>query len=173
MVARPASPPDLSLERLHADYSGPLLVYALRRLRDREAAEEVVQDTLLAAWRHAHRYDGNRGTVSAWLFTIARNRTIDAARRLDRRPRTARLVDDQHPITDVEIDRVVEAWQLARALRELSADHREVIIEVHYRGASLQETAERLGIPEGTVKSRLYRGLRALRLRLEELGVIG
>ena len=79
--------------------------------------------------------------------------------------------DADAPLTDVDVDRALEAWRLAEALRGLSAEHRAAIVEVHYLGFTVREVAARHGLPIGTVKSRLYYGLRALRLRLEEMGV--
>lgn len=162
-----------SIEQLHEEFSGPLYLYALRRLGgDASSAEEAVQDTLVRAWRHAGRFDPDRGSLPGWLFTIARNVTTDRLRRAGSRPRAAGPFEDNDgPVSDGDIDRVLEAWQLAEALRELSAEHREAIVSVHYLGFTVHDTATRLGVPDGTVKSRLYYGLRALRLRLEERGV--
>ncbi len=161
-----------SIEQLHADWAGALFVYAWRRLGDAGAAEEAVQDTLVRAWRHADRFDPGRGSLPGWLFTIARNVTTDRFRRRDARPRTvAEVGEDDAPLADVDVDRALEAWQLAEALQGLSAEHREAVVEVHYLGYTVREVAERHELPVGTVKSRLYYGLRALRLRLEEMGV--
>lgn len=163
-----------SIEALHDAYAGPLYLYAWRRLGDRRAAEEAVQDTLVRAWRSAGRFDPDRGTLSAWLFTIARNLTTDQLRRRGARPdEVAPLDGAAPPITDGDLDRTLEAWQLAEALDGLSDEHRDAIVEVHYLGYTVREVAARHDIPEGTVKSRLYYGLRALRLRLEEMGVTG
>lgn len=162
-----------SVEELHAAYGGALYVYAVRRLGDREAAEEVVQDTLLRAWRAGDRFDPARGSMGAWLFGIARNLVTDRHRRRAARPRTVRpIVDGDAPLTDGDVDRAIETWQLADGLARLSTDHREAILLVHYQGLTVAETAERLGVPVGTVKSRVYYGLRALRLSLEEAGAI-
>jgi RNA polymerase sigma-70 factor, ECF subfamily len=161
-----------SIEALYERYAGPLYLYAWRRLDDRQAAEETVQDTLVRAWRHAARFDPARGSLPAWLFTIARNLTNDRLRRLGRRPEETPLADGAcDGLSDGEIDRALEAWQLAEALRDLSDDHRLAILEVHYLGFTVREVADRHDIPEGTVKSRLYYGLRTLRLRLEEKGM--
>lgn len=161
-----------SIEQLHAEWAGALYLYAWRRLGDREAAEEAVQDTLVRAWRHADRFDPERGSLPGWLFTIARNITTDRVRRRGARPReVAPIVDDDAPLTDADVDRALEAWQLAEALHGLSPEHREAILEVHYLGFTVREAAARHDLPVGTVKSRLYYGLRALRLRLEEMGV--
>lgn len=162
-----------SVEQLHARFAGPLFVFAMRLLGDAEAAEEVVQDTLLRAWRHADRFDPDRGSLATWLFTIARNLTVDRNRRAAARPRAVATLDDvDPPLTDAAVDRALEAWQMASALRGLSAQHRGVIVEAYYRGHTVSEIATRLGIPPGTVKSRLFYGLRALRLELEEMGVV-
>jgi RNA polymerase sigma-70 factor (ECF subfamily) len=160
-----------SVRALHDVYAGPLYVFAVRRLGDRQAAEEVVQDTLVRAWRARDRYDADRGPVAPWLFTIARNLIVDRLRRRDARPESVALP----PIAEStdEIDRMLETWQVADALAGLSLAHRDAILACHYRGHTIGEAAALLGVPPGTVKSRLYYGLRALRLRLEEMGVVG
>ncbi|HEX9765720.1 MAG TPA: sigma-70 family RNA polymerase sigma factor [Nitriliruptorales bacterium] len=163
----------MTMAELHQRFAGPLLVFANRSVGDAELAREIVNDTLLRAWRHAHRFDPERGELATWLFTIARNLSIDAGRRRLARPTITRDVEDLEVVEDSDVDRILEAWEIADALRSLQPAHRAVIIEVHYRGASIAEAAERLGIPQGTVKSRLYYGLRGLRLALEERGVMG
>lgn len=161
-----------SVRALHDVYAGPLYVFAYRRLRDTQAAEEVVQDTLVRAWRARDRYDEDRGPVSAWLFAIARNLIIDHVRSRDARPEQSVLPAGlTEPVN--EIDRMLETWQVADALSGLSVAHREAIVACHYRGHTVAEAAALLGVPDGTIKSRLYYGLRALRLRLEEMGVVG
>ena len=161
-----------SVRALHDVYGGPLYVFAYRRLGDKQAAEEVVQDTLVRAWRAADSYDAERGPVAAWLFGIARNLVRDRLRRRASGPETVRLPTTV-PEPAGEVDRMLETWQVADALAGLSPPHREAILACHYRGYPVAEAATLLGVPEGTVKSRLYYGLRALRLRLEEMGVVG
>lgn len=159
--------------QLHERYAGPLFVFALRLLGDREGAEEVVQDTLLRVWRNGDRFDPERGSLDTWIFTIARNCATDMLRRRAVRPRAiAPLEEAPATPTDADVDRVLEAWVLGEALQALSPEHREAIVEVHYRGRTVRETAELLDLPEGTVKSRVYYGLRSLRLHLEERGVV-
>lgn len=166
-----------SIEQLHDVYAGALYLYARRRTGDPEAAEEAVQDTLVRAWRHLDRFDPARGSMATWLFAIARNVTIDQDRRRRARPRLVAATEGPADppagaaSTEAEVERTLEAWQLAEALHGLSPDHREAIVEVHYLGFTVREVADRHGLPVGTVKSRLYYGLRALRLRLEEMGV--
>jgi RNA polymerase sigma-70 factor, ECF subfamily len=160
-----------SVRALHDSFAGPLYVYAFRALGDAETAEEVVQDTLVRAWRSAERYDPARGSVSTWLYAIARNRIVDALRHRAARPEVA--AEEVEVVDEVaEFDRMVEAWQMAEALGELSDEHRSAIVECYYRGSTVNEAAARLGVPPGTVKSRLFYGLRLLRLRLEEMGVV-
>jgi RNA polymerase sigma-70 factor (ECF subfamily) len=160
------------LRALHADYGDALYAHALRLVGgDRQRAEDLVQETLLRAWRHPEALDPERGSVRAWLFTTARHLAIDAWRR--RSVRVSEVVTDTVPesVTDDETDRAVEAWAVAEALARLSPQHREVLVECFYRGRSVAEASARLGIPPGTVKSRTHYALRALRLALEELGV--
>ncbi len=162
-----------TVEELQAAYGGALFVYAMRRLGDREAAEEVVQDTLVRAWRAGDRYDPSRGSLGTWLFAIARNLVTDRYRRHAVRPHEVRTVEeDDEPLTDGDVERAIETWQIADGLAGLSSEHREAIVLVHYRGHTVVEAAELLGVPVGTVKSRVFYGLRALRLALEEAGVV-
>jgi RNA polymerase sigma-70 factor, ECF subfamily len=163
----------LSVRALHDAYAGPLFVYALRRLGDPEAAEEVVQDTLVRAWQHADRYDPQRGSVSTWLYAIARNLVVDDARRRSTRPDSVPAEAIDEPADGApDFDRLVEAWQVAEAVAQLEDHHRDAILECYYRGHTVVEAAKRLGVPTGTVKSRLFYGMRILRLKLEEMGVV-
>ena len=163
----------MTVAELHGRYAGPLFVVVHRSVQDPELAHELVNDTLLRAWRHANRFDPDRGALSTWLFAIARNLVIDAVRRQQARPQADLQLDEATVTTQSDVDRALEAWEIADALQSLSPEHRSVIIHVHYRGASLAEAAERLDVPVGTVKSRLYYGLRSLRLVLEERQVVG
>jgi RNA polymerase sigma-70 factor (ECF subfamily) len=157
---------------MFAEHGDALFAHALRLSSgDRQRAEDLVQETLLRAWQHPQALDPDRGSVRAWLFTTARNLAIDSWRR--RSVRVAEVFTDAppEPPSDDETDRTVEAWLIAEALARLSAMHRDVLVECFYRGRSVAETAVRLGIPPGTVKSRTHYALRSLRLVLEEMGV--
>lgn len=164
------------LQSVRDEYAGALLVFAYRAIGNRQDAEDVVQEVFLRAWRSADRFDSDRAAVSTWLFTIARNVVIDHRRRQQARPRVVGEVaaNGDEPHADATgFDRALEAWHMAEALRSLTTDHREVIIETYYRDRSVAQAAERLGIPPGTVKSRLYHGLRNLRVALQERGLVG
>jgi RNA polymerase sigma-70 factor, ECF subfamily len=162
------------LRALHDEHSDALHGYAMRLCQgDRQRAEDLVQETLLRAWRRPAAMDPARGSVRAWLFTTARNLAIDAWRR--REARVTEVVTDQLPerLNGLEeTDRAVESWVVAEALQRLTPAHRQVLVECFYHGRSVAEAAARLGIPAGTVKSRTHYALRALRVALEEAGVV-
>jgi RNA polymerase sigma-70 factor, ECF subfamily len=160
------------LRELYRRYSAELFGFAYNALGDRGLAEEVVQDVFARAWRAARDYDPRRASVRTWLYSIARNRVVDARRRASVRPG---LAAEGAPESPAEVDQALEQavlrWQVAAALARLSPEHREVIRLAHYAGLSLREIAERKGIPLGTVKSRTSYALRSLRLILDEMEV--
>src|SRR5215216_3764452 len=131
------------LRALHDDHAGALWSFALRLTGgDRSRAEDLVQETLLRAWRHPEALDPDRGSARAWLFTTARHLAIDAWRR--REARVGEVVTDALPEPRPELDeadRAVEVWTIAEALNRLSMPHREVLVECFYRGRSVAEAA--------------------------------
>lgn len=159
------------LRDLHGGHARQLWGFVLRLTGgDRARAEDVVQETLLRAWQTPGVLEAPDGARRAWLFTVARRLVIDEWRSSRFRRETAAAEPPEVPVPD-ETDRVLESWLVAEAMGRLSADHRRVIVECYYCGRSVAETAVRLGVPEGTVKSRTHYALRALRLVLEEMGV--
>jgi RNA polymerase sigma-70 factor (ECF subfamily) len=164
--------PDTELLRvLHDDHAGALWSYALRLTGgDRARAEDLTQETLLRAWRHPEALDPARGPVRSWLFNTARRLAVDAWRSPVRRADDALYGLPELAIGD-ETDRMLQSWLVAEALSQLSEQHREVLVECFYGGRSVAETAQRLGVPPSTVRSRTHYALRALRLALEEMGV--
>lgn len=155
----------------YAAHGTELYRFALRSLGDAGLAEEAVQSTYLRAWRNADRYDEELGSLRTWLFAIIRNVVIDVARARRIRPVTGAgdaANEAQQP--DDDIDRMLLAWQVEEALRRLSDEHRVVLVETYYRSRPYGAVAAELGVPVGTVKSRVYYALRQLRLALEELG---
>jgi RNA polymerase sigma-70 factor (ECF subfamily) len=166
---RSADSGEAALRALYRGHAVALLAYAEWFTGDRPAAEDAVQETFLRAWRHLPRLQADGRPVRPWLRHVLRHVLIDAAR-------TARA----HPVSlheDVPVEHVVEGGYeslldrglLDVVLRDLSPAHREVLVEVYYRDATTERVAARLGVPAGTVRSRLYYALRAVRDRLAEL----
>ena len=167
-------PEDLAvvMRQLHDEHAGALWAFCLHLTgNDRSRAEDVTQETLLRAWRHAAVLEESRGSVRSWLFTVARNIVIDEWR--SKRNRREIPTEDLTDLSSSEdhTDQLLLSWVVAEALTQLSSEHRAVLLECYYRGRSVAEASRRLGVPEGTVKSRTHYALRALRLSLEELGV--
>lgn len=158
------------LRALHDEHAPAVWRYVVHLTGDRALAEDIVQETLLRAWRRPAVLDQSEQSARAWLFTVARNLVIDGRR-------SARAVHEV--VTDTlpeersadATDAILEAWMVADALSTLSVDHRAVIVHAYFAGRTVAEIAQQLQIPEGTVKSRLHYGMRALRLALQEKGV--
>jgi RNA polymerase sigma-70 factor (ECF subfamily) len=154
----------------YAAHGGELYGFALRSLREPELAEEAVQETFIRAWRAGRRFDPELGSLRTWLFAILRNVVIDLGRaRAARREIPGEIPEP----ADEPLERALLAWQVEEALRRIGEAHRNVIVETYFRGRPYAELAEELGVPEGTIKSRVYYGLRALRNAMEELGYDG
>jgi RNA polymerase sigma-70 factor (ECF subfamily) len=151
-------------------YAGELYGFAARSLGDRGLAEEAVQETFLSAWRAGDRFDPEIGSLRTWLFSILRNVVIDLSRRRAARIGLSPLPEGGVEDTGEPIEQALLSWQVEEALRRIGTQHREILIEAYYRDRPYGELAAEMGIPEGTVKSRVYYGLRALRNALEEMG---
>jgi RNA polymerase sigma-70 factor (ECF subfamily) len=138
---------------------------AVRILRDAALAEDAVQDAFLAVWRTAVSFDPRRGTASTWIMTLVHRRAVDVVRREDRR--RAQPLDDAPQGTGEATDDAAAVREQRRAvqaaLAQLSPDQREALELAYYGGLSQSELAERLGVPLGTVKSRMFAALAKLR----------
>ena len=159
---------EAGLRRAFLTHGGELYGYARRSLGDAGAAEDVVQETFIRAWRARDRFDTTLGTLRTWLFTIARRVVIDHAR--SRAVRQADPLPADIALADDAVETAMFSWQVEEALRRLRPEHRQVVIETYYQGRSGRDIADTLKIPEGTVRSRLFYALRSLRLTLEEMG---
>ncbi len=171
--------PDLREEvGLRAAYTahGPELYrFALRQLGDGVAAQDVVQEVFLRAWRAADRFDPELASLRVWLFAIARNVLVDEVRRAAKRPLpmapggTGQLPDRS---TGHSLDeQVMQSWLVEEALQRIGAEHRAALVETYLRGRPYAEVAAEQGIPVGTLRSRLFYGLKALRVVMDEMGV--
>jgi RNA polymerase sigma-70 factor (ECF subfamily) len=158
------------LRALHDEHGPALWRYVVWLTSDRQLAEDVVQETLVRAWRHPQVLDQSESSAKAWLFTVARNLVIDNKRSAYSRHEFATEILPEHPVED-RTDAMLDAWLVSDALTSLTADHRAVVVGAYYRGQSIAEIASELQVPPGTVKSRLHYALRALRLALQERGM--
>ena len=166
--------PAAALRQLHEQHGAALLGFAQRLTHNADLSRDVVQDVLLRAWRHPEIVTSDERAARAWLFTVTRNLVIDRWRSAAHRYETATDVSTLAERTPEPADAtsvVLDRWLIADALRGLTPQHREVVVAAAYEGRPLAEIARTLGVPEGTVKSRLHYGLRSLRLLLQEKGV--
>lgn len=159
-----------ALQGLHDRHAPELWRFAVRLTRDPQLAEDLVQESLLRAWRDPQLGARSDAQARAWLFTVVRNLVVDRWRSAASRHEVAGL-DWVDPVTGDRTGEVLDRWLIADALGSLSADHRRVVAAAYYEGRTVAEIAVELSIPEGTVKSRLHYGLRSLRLALQEKGV--
>jgi RNA polymerase sigma factor (sigma-70 family) len=143
-----------AVHELYERYGRAIFTVGYRALGDRSLAEEVVQLTFLKAWQAAATFDPERA-LAPWLYAIARRTAIDVFRR------EARHVSSDHEIDIAALpptfEELWEVWEVRTAVDRLPVGERVVIESMHYRGLTLQETADELGIPVGTVKSRSHR----------------
>jgi RNA polymerase sigma-70 factor, ECF subfamily len=154
---------------LYRRYGRRLYRFGVQVLGNTGLAEEMVQECFVRLWRTAGRYDAARGSVGAYLFVIARSTAADIRKRPSSRPLLS--VDEVHipPLPD-NVDQVLDSLIVREALETLSSSHAEVLLLAQEEGLTQSQIAERLDIPLGTVKTRMFHGLKALRSALLERG---
>jgi RNA polymerase sigma-70 factor (ECF subfamily) len=157
---------DAAVSQLYRENAAFVLAYVTALLGDRHLAEDVVQETMLRAWRHCGRLSTENGSVRGWLVRVAHNIAMDKVRM--RRSRPVEVAETSAPPPQVRdhADAVVTALDVRQALTRLSPGHRDVLEHLYLNGLTAAETATVLGIPEGTVFSRAYYGLHMLRREL-------
>jgi RNA polymerase sigma-70 factor (ECF subfamily) len=170
----PRSDQNETFRRLYEAH-GPVILNFLIRFTggDRHRAEDILQETLLRAWRHPEAREATGEWSLPWLFTVARRIAIDHKRAAMVRPdelNDERL--DERPELDDPFERLVDDDAVRAALASMPARLRDVLIEIYFRDHSVAEAAETLGVPHGTIKSRTFYGLRVLRDTLIERGFI-
>ncbi|GAA5199746.1 sigma-70 family RNA polymerase sigma factor [Rugosimonospora acidiphila] len=158
------------MRQLYENSVADLFRYLVRvTLGRRQLAEDLLQETYLRAWRKLDQLPTEPAQALPWLFTVARRVAIDAARAREARPAEVGAFNlVAVPSTDNHAERVVDVQTVRAALARLTPQHREVLFEVYFRDASIQDVARRLGIPLGTAQSRTFYALRSLRALLSE-----
>jgi RNA polymerase sigma-70 factor, ECF subfamily len=163
-AAGPATADSEAISELWRVHGGALMRFALKlTLGDQQRAEDIVQETLLRAWRHPEVVGAGAQAIRPWLFTVTRHVAIDMWRA---RSRVEELTDDREADRADPAERIeqaVTALDVRAALAQLTPEHRQVIVEMYFYGRSVAEISQSLNIPAGTVKSRTYYGLRQLR----------
>jgi RNA polymerase sigma-70 factor, ECF subfamily len=152
------------IEVIYRLHGKPLYRFLLRiTLGDHRQAEDLLQETLFRAWRFLQNHTADVTRLRPWLYTVARRVAIDAARARQARPAEVIVTHpDSLPAAHDDIEQMLVVLTIRRGLMSLTPDHRRVLIEVFYRGRTAAEAAAALGIPEGTVRSRVFYALRAL-----------
>ena len=154
---------------IYRDHGAALKRFVLSVSRDPQLADDVVQETVLRVWQQAPQITGS---LRSYLFRTARNIMIDNYRKAQRRPQETGERDVPAPADAAgRIDDLLNKVLMEEALLRLSAEHREVLVALHYRRYTVQEASAHLKIPGGTVKSRAFYAVRALRTILDEMGV--
>jgi RNA polymerase sigma-70 factor (ECF subfamily) len=175
-LVRVAAGDRAALRMVYRDTSAKLFGVLLRILNDRSEAEDVLQDVFVTVWRKAGSFDAARASPITWLVTIARNRAIDRLRAGGGSRRTEPIeaagdVSDPAPAAAERVEQAQEEHhlrqRLARCLEELEAQHAAAIRAAFFDGATYDELARRMGVPLGTMKSWIRRGLLKLRACLE------
>ncbi len=161
--------------KLYDLYTAAAYSLALRVVRDRDLASDVVQDAFLTIWNQASRFDSSRGQPSSWILTVTHHKAVDMVRREERR--RAEAMDEAQDTPDTAAAVEEQAWQgVAReqvrvAMAKLPDPHREVLELAYFAGYTQSQLAERLAVPIGTVKSRTFAAMNALRDLLAASGM--
>ncbi|MEO6604054.1 MAG: sigma-70 family RNA polymerase sigma factor [Aeromicrobium sp.] len=155
----------------YARHGGELFRFAMSRLGDEGLAQDAVQETILRAWRSGGSFDPSRASLRTWLYAIMRNVVIDLAarrRRTSLLTSTLALAPGGEDMSD-HTGSVMDADLITRALGALSDDHRIAIVETYLRDRPYDEVAGELGVSLSTLRSRVFYGLKQLRLTIEKM----
>jgi RNA polymerase sigma-70 factor, ECF subfamily len=173
LIARIAAGDKLAMRALFARHHLRIYRFVLRFVRDPQLAEDLISEVFLDVWRHACKFEG-RSAATTWLLSIARFNALSSLRRrgdaqLD--DATAAAIEDTRDDPEVTIRKQQQGDILRDCLARISPDHREIVDLVYYQGMTIGEVAEIVGIPEGTVKTRMLHARRQLSALLNAAGV--
>lgn len=161
-----------AFRKLFQAYAPRVKAYMMRQGADANTAEDLAQETLLTVWRKAALYSDDKGSATTWIFTIARNLRIDRLRRevaWQPMPEGAEEEPSEDPTPDVEVSERQRRERVRAVIKELPAEQTEVVVLSYIEGLSHSEIAERLGMPLGTVKSRMRLAYAKIREAVEDL----
>lgn len=159
---------DAVVREMYSRHATELHAYAERFCLDSAEADDIVQETFIRAWHHLPKLSADDRPVRPWLYRVARNLLIDADRAARSRPTTVPAQPDAVIGDDASLDQVLDRQLVCDALQHLSPAHRTMLVETFYRGRTLAAVARKLGIPDGTARSRLHYALHALRRQLPD-----
>jgi RNA polymerase sigma-70 factor (ECF subfamily) len=173
LIGRIASGDKLAMQVLFARHQLRVYRFVLRLVRDESVAEDLISEVFLDVWRQAGRFEG-RSAVSTWLLAIARFKALSALRRkpdqeLD--DETAEAIEDPTDDPEAALGKKDKAAAMRKCLAGLSAEHREIIDLVYYHEKSVEEVAVIVGIPEATVKTRMFYARKKLGELLKAAGI--
>jgi RNA polymerase sigma-70 factor (ECF subfamily) len=173
LIGRIASGDRLAMQVLFARHHVRVYRFVLRLVRDESVAEDLISEVFLDVWRQAGRFEG-RSQVSTWLLAIARFKALSALRRrpdeeLDEE--AAEAIEDPSDDPEVVLDKKDKSAAIRKCLEKLSAEHREIIDLVYYHEKSVEEVAQIVGIPENTVKTRMFYARKRLAELLKAAGI--
>jgi RNA polymerase sigma-70 factor (ECF subfamily) len=173
LIARIAGGDRLAMQVLFARHQVRVYRFVLRLVRNEATAEDLISEVFLDVWRQAGKFEG-RSAVSTWMLSIARFKALSALRRKPEQEldeETAAQIEDHADNPETALAKKDKAAVLRQALSKLSADHREIVDLVYYHEKSVEEVAEIVGIPEATVKTRMFYARKKLSEILKEQGI--
>jgi RNA polymerase sigma-70 factor (ECF subfamily) len=173
LIGRIAAGDRLAMQVLFSRHHVPVYRFVLRIVRNEATAEDLISEVFLDVWRQAGKFEG-RSAVSTWLFSIARFKALSALRRRPEQEldeETAAAIEDQADDPEVTLAKKDKGAMLRQCLSKLSVEHREIIDLVYYHEKSVEEVATIVGIPEATVKTRMFYARKKLSELLKEQGI--
>ena len=175
LLARIAKGDHEAVTALYHRLERPLFAFLVKTLRDREAAADVLNDTMLDVWRQAGRFEG-KSSVTTWIYAIAHHKAISWLRRrreVELNDETSAEIADEAPLADSKLETTDIAMAIARLMEKLSVDHRVVLQLAYFQEFNVSQIAEILDCPENTVKTRMFYARQRLKTLLVAEGIEG